>query len=531
MSNPSVVILTEPARCGLADVDTLVQAVLQVQQLKHAGVAAAEAFCDHPAAALKFIEAYTKAYPELQLRSGDLPPPEALFSIVADGRVRPLQAPAPDSAKIGEAGQLYPLYILSLGAPDALMRALQRNNFAQRDIQVVEIAPVESADAAAVSVAEAVAHEPTLHASWRPEAAAEAERGDDGLVASEELAPSDPVKLASVEINLDHIKVDQKDDDKNHVASDVGFDQPAIALPAPVTGTSGDANGGPLGAGSGATFGGAAPAASASPTDLLGTVAPAPAAAAPTSTAPLPSAPAAAPPGGEDVGSGAPSDGAIASPTEPSGDLAPADDAAAAADGAGTASPEGTAEPTPEDAAADGAGTASPEGTAEPTPEDAAAPSASAGESGGEPAGAPASESESTACAKEGGAGAGHGFDASGGDVLYPPNGSFGAGADVAYPMAASGPAAPVFEVLFGGSGDCDVVDIEALCCALPAPAPEALDLDLVRAPGSGQAGAAEMGGPSPQTDAGASPYPDAPPEGEDDPCHDRLPAAHDLDA
>ena len=78
MSNPSVVILTEPARCGLADVDTLVQAVLQVQQLNQAGVAAAQAFCDHPAAALKFMEAYTKAYPELQLHSGDLPPPATL---------------------------------------------------------------------------------------------------------------------------------------------------------------------------------------------------------------------------------------------------------------------------------------------------------------------------------------------------------------------------------------------------------------------------------------------------------------------
>ena len=116
MTSRAVVILTEPEQCELAGPDVLVQAMLEVQQLSKAGLAASQAFCDHPAAAMKFIEAYTKAYPELQLRSSDLPLPEQLYSIVADGRVMPLRAPAAlEGAKPGEASQLYPLYVLSLG--------------------------------------------------------------------------------------------------------------------------------------------------------------------------------------------------------------------------------------------------------------------------------------------------------------------------------------------------------------------------------------------------------------------------------
>jgi hypothetical protein len=52
MSNPAVVILTDPAQCQLADAETLVQVLLQVQQLNAEGVPSSQTFCDHPAAAM-----------------------------------------------------------------------------------------------------------------------------------------------------------------------------------------------------------------------------------------------------------------------------------------------------------------------------------------------------------------------------------------------------------------------------------------------------------------------------------------------
>ncbi|MGH6898316.1 MAG: nucleoside hydrolase-like domain-containing protein, partial [Geminicoccaceae bacterium] len=245
MTSRTVVILTEPERCELADADTLVQAVLQIQQLNKAGLGGSQTFCDHPAAAVRFIEAYAKAYPELQLRSSDLPPPEQLYSIIADGRVMPLQgAAAPDIANTGEAGQLYPLYVLSLGAPDALMQALQHNRFAKSDIQVVEIAPIESSGSEPVSVAEAVAHEPHSGSSWGAEGSAEL--GHNGeLLPLEELSSSGPLKLASVEVNLDHIQVDRGHDQKDPYIP--VLDEPAtVAVVAPpATGPVGAAGGGP----------------------------------------------------------------------------------------------------------------------------------------------------------------------------------------------------------------------------------------------------------------------------------------------
>ena len=66
MSNRAVVILTEPEHCELAGADVLTQAMLQLQQLNNAGLTVSQTFCDHPAAAMKFIEAYAKAFPELQ---------------------------------------------------------------------------------------------------------------------------------------------------------------------------------------------------------------------------------------------------------------------------------------------------------------------------------------------------------------------------------------------------------------------------------------------------------------------------------
>jgi hypothetical protein len=77
MTSPSVVILTEPANCALADGQLLLQAVLQAQELSREGLPVSQAFCDNPAAAASFIEAYTNAFAGLQLQSPDLPLPSS----------------------------------------------------------------------------------------------------------------------------------------------------------------------------------------------------------------------------------------------------------------------------------------------------------------------------------------------------------------------------------------------------------------------------------------------------------------------
>jgi hypothetical protein len=184
MTSPAVVILTEPTHCELADADTLVQALLQAQQLSQAGVPVSQAFCDHPAEAMKFIDAYAKAYPELQLQSSDLPVPEHLYSMLADGRLNALQAPdsRPDATKLEDASRLQPLFVLSLGAPEILMQALRDKGFANKDIQVVEIAPVENLDSDRLSVSEAVAVRTVAGPSWLAERTAESRAEDQELL-------------------------------------------------------------------------------------------------------------------------------------------------------------------------------------------------------------------------------------------------------------------------------------------------------------------------------------------------------------
>jgi hypothetical protein len=212
MSNPAVVILTDPAQCQLAEAETLVQALLQVQQLNKAGVPASQAFCDHPAAAMEFIDAYSKAYPALQLQTSDLPLPQQLYSMVADGRLSPLRpAEAVETAKPEQSGQLYPLYVLSLGAPEALIQALQHNHLAKSGIRVLEIAPIEQASAEPVSVAEAVAAAPLARSSWLPESSRAPDRGDEDAPGTELLAENQ-IKLAGVEDDLDGIQIENARD-------------------------------------------------------------------------------------------------------------------------------------------------------------------------------------------------------------------------------------------------------------------------------------------------------------------------------
>jgi hypothetical protein len=209
MANPSVVILTEPANCELVDQQVLLQALLQTQHLSEEGVPVSQAFCDNPAAASEFIDAYAKAYPGLVPQSPNLPPPEQLYSMIVSGRLAPLPGltTAPNDTKLEDAAAVHSLLVLSLGKPDALMQALQSQRSAKSSVKVVEIAPDTEARTAPVSVAAAIASH-TIGGTTSSADATSSQSGhgaDDALSASDE-GTNASLRLESVESNLDHIE-------------------------------------------------------------------------------------------------------------------------------------------------------------------------------------------------------------------------------------------------------------------------------------------------------------------------------------
>jgi hypothetical protein len=469
MSNPAVVILTDPAQCQLAEAETLVQALLQVQQLNKAGVPASQAFCDHPAAAMEFIDAYSKAYPALQLQTSDLPLPQQLYSMVADGRLSPLRpAEAVETAKLEQSGQLYPLYVLSLGAPEALIQALQHNHLAKSGIRVLEIAPIEQASAEPVSVAEAVAAAPLARSSWLPESSRAPDRGDEDAPGTELLAENQ-IKLSGVEDDLDGIQIENARDRQSYDRSDQVPYAPAV-ITTPV---------------------GPEPSAS-SVSRQTTTEATAGSSGIPDPES-QPAGPAAPPP--EPV-----SDAHLALTTElsgtsttraevsPVGDEPPHDDSADTPHGDGADTPDEPApndvgasdppvgEPDEQDAAADSDGHAPAEG--EPDADDAAPARRSAGGRDGEDA--PAGDSCSFADPAE--------------DVQYQPNASFSGNDDLAYALPTEDAGEPsLFASLFDFAESAEVVDLEAMYRDLLESADgratlEGFDFRLMRAPNSARA-------------------------------------------
>jgi hypothetical protein len=477
MSTPAVVILTDPAQCQLAEAETLVQALLQVQQLNKAGVPASQAFCDHPAAAMEFIDAYSKAYPALQLQTSDLPLPQQLYSMVADGRLSPLRpAEAVETAKPEQPGQLYPLYVLSLGAPEALIQALQHNNLAKSSIRVLEIAPIEQSSAEPVSVAEAVAAAPLARSSWLPESSRAPERGDEDAPGTESLAESQ-IELSGVEDDLDGIRIENSRDRQSHDRNDQVHYAPAVMT----------------------TLVGPDPSASSvsrqttteAPTSSSGISDPASQPAGPVTPPPEPvsdthlalttelsgtsTARAEVSPVGDE-------------PPPDDGDEPPPDDGAGTPHGDGADTPDepapndvGASEPPAgerdeQDLIADGDGHAPAE--EEPDAEDAAPARRSGGERDGEDA--PAGGSCTCADPAE--------------DVLYQPNGSFSGNDDLAYALPTDDAGAPsLFASLFDFAEGAEVVDLEAMYRDLWESADgraalEGFDCILMRAPNSARA-------------------------------------------
>jgi hypothetical protein len=211
MASPSFMILTEPAKCELVGDQLLLQAVLQMQQLSKEGVPVSQAFCDNPASAAEFIDAYAKVYPELQLQSPGLPPPEQLFSMIMSGRLTPRLGInlTPDATKLDDAAALHPLVVLSLGKPNAIMQALQGHRSVKNSINVIEIPQETEGHSVAVSVAVAVAAHGMANTSSSAETTSpgSAQREGDDFRGSEDGAGA-PLKLESAELNLNYLHDD-----------------------------------------------------------------------------------------------------------------------------------------------------------------------------------------------------------------------------------------------------------------------------------------------------------------------------------
>jgi hypothetical protein len=159
MSNPAIVLMTDPSRCDLGDVHYLVQALLEVQQMGEHAIP--QALCDHPDSAREFIDAYAHAYPQLVLEDREIPTPDHLESLLSAGQIGALGQPAalapPDGARSpaepSEANGV-PIVVLTLGSSQALFDALQQTPAMRESIRLIDVAP-ERTDV--LSVADAIA--------------------------------------------------------------------------------------------------------------------------------------------------------------------------------------------------------------------------------------------------------------------------------------------------------------------------------------------------------------------------------------
>jgi len=161
MSNPAIVLMTDPSRCNLGDVQYLVQALLEMQQMGQHAIP--QAFCDHPEAAGAFIDAYAHAYPQLVLEDREIPTPDHLHSLISTGQIGGLGRPAelapsrdlqPPAEPNGTNG--LPIVMLTLGSSQALLDALQQAPAIRESIRLIDVGQ-ERADALPLAIADAVA--------------------------------------------------------------------------------------------------------------------------------------------------------------------------------------------------------------------------------------------------------------------------------------------------------------------------------------------------------------------------------------
>jgi len=534
MTNPAVVILTDPARCELADADALLKALLEVQQLNSAGVPASQAFCDHPTAAMEFIDAYTTAYPELQQQSSGLPLPEVLHTMVADGRFGPLLAPGPvEPGKPQEAGQVYPLYVLSLGAPEALMQAMEQNPMASNNIRVLEVAPIEPPKPESVRVAEAVAQEPPARSSLFSESPTTLQSETEEATSLEAVQDSEPLELDSVEVNLNHIEVGTNDHQKSYDQNDSTFDGPEPTFAAILPAGSGVADGVPQAnlsseAAPSASVGSTAPA--VLPTPVPASVL-APAMETLSTSLIEPTIVTVATGSAPDQ-SGSSPDIAPAPMTDP--EQSPGSGAGTTADGQASGEPPKGAPPDQAPAAGDSGMENDGQNSAQ-------------GENGfdsenGSPSGAVPGPEEAPVAAsgrvaeQEAGTAPAASFADPGEDVLYPPTGNFAWSNDLPYGLPEDSiPEINTFEDLFDMASHAEVVDLEALyrdvqtSPGTSALTVERLDFASLRAPTSNGPNPSDYPASNP-TPHGTAPSRETHDTDHDEAHHEPLMTAHDAD-
>jgi hypothetical protein len=206
MSNPAIVLMTDPSRCSLGDVHHLVQALAEIQQMgEHA---MPQAFCDHPAAAKEFIDAYANAYPQLVLEDREIPTPGHLHSLITNGQIGPigrppeltppeeLQRPVEQNGANG-----FPIVVLTLGNSQMLLDALQQSPTMRESIRLIEVGE-ERPDTLSVSIADAVALRAVDGEPW------EHDRSGTELPVLDDIAGVTKTDVASVALHDDQMNLD-----------------------------------------------------------------------------------------------------------------------------------------------------------------------------------------------------------------------------------------------------------------------------------------------------------------------------------
>jgi hypothetical protein len=242
MSNPAIVLMTDPSRCSLGDVHHLVQALLEMQQMGQHAIP--QAFCDHPEAAGDFVDAYAHAYPQLVLEDREIPTPDHLHSLISSGQVGALgRAPElapfddlrPPAEQNGANGP--PIVMLTLGSSQVLLDALQQAPAIRESIRLIDVGQ-ERADTLSATIADAVAirgldGEPSQHA-----------RSDMDRVELDDIAGAAKVGLTGLALHDDQMSLDvvetaevssrESSYDQGGEQQPDAFEPPAVPQPAPV---------------------------------------------------------------------------------------------------------------------------------------------------------------------------------------------------------------------------------------------------------------------------------------------------------
>jgi hypothetical protein len=231
MSNPAIVLMTDPSRCSLGDVHHLVQALLEMQQMGQHAIP--QAFCDHPEAAGDFVDAYAHAYPQLVLEDREIPTPAHLHSLISSGQIgtigrTPELAPSDDlQPPAGPNGaNALPIVMLTLGSSQALLDALQQAPAIRESIRLIDVGQ-ERADTLSVTIADAVAihgldGEPSQHA-----------RSDMDRLELDDIPGASKVELTTLALHDDQMSLDVVETVEVSSSGPSAYDQGGEHAPGP----------------------------------------------------------------------------------------------------------------------------------------------------------------------------------------------------------------------------------------------------------------------------------------------------------